>query len=273
MHFIHKAILVGGLFCAVSHSDVLQIPYTSGKLSQSVVITLNNGSSISPDSIRVGTAFTVEAYLASNTLTVCSNRHELGLLLHVPSGGTTRRQATLDTNWMGYSSFPVLSSTTDLDSLPRMGQLGLGTGVKRARGYIFAHPGDDQCWTETYSFNAAFSQVVFVQSGSVYAKLKIVDFTQTLPGPPPPQWQPKTLNTITLRMVVNTNPDDLVDPNPPVALRRKVAYRNGGNEYSWKPVEYDLYSPLGVKLDRNNKRYYPAIPNSRSGRPVRQPAR
>ena len=267
MNFINRAMVVASLFCAVSQSDVIQIPYTSGKLSQSVVITLNNGSSISPDSIRIGTAFTVEPYLASNTLTVCNNSHELGLLLHVPSGGTTRRQTTLDTNWMGYPAFPSVGSLTDLDSVPRMGQLGITTGIPRGRGYIFAHPGDDQCWTDTYSFNSAFSQVVFVQSGGVYAKLKIVSFTQTLPGPPPPQYQPKTLNTITLRMVVNTNANDLVDPNPPVALHRKVAYRNGGNEYSWQPHDYDLYSPLGVKLDRNsNKRYSPALPRSGSGR-------
>ncbi|MCD6023581.1 MAG: hypothetical protein K0Q91_497 [Fibrobacteria bacterium] len=242
------------VLATLSHADEFQIPYTSGKLAQSVVITLNNGASISPDSIRVGTAFVVRTYVAYNGLTVCSNSHELGLMFHLGAGGSARRRPAIDTNWMTYAAYPMLSSMINLDSVPRMsGPGGPPVPPGKAPGYIFARPGDVQCMTDTYSADSAFSQVVFVQSGSVYAKLKIVGYTHTLPGPPPPQYQPKTLNTITLRVVVNTNANDLVDPNPPASLRGP--YRKG---YA-RGQSGDLYNPLGIRLDRVPGRFEPGL--------------
>jgi len=234
------------VFC-LSRADMLQIPYANGKLAQSIVITLDNGNAVSPDSIRIGNAFVVEAYAAFNNLAVCSNRHELGLLFHVGEG-TARRRTAIDTNWMGYPAYPVVSSMRNLDSLPRTGPVGgnPGQSFARATGYIFARPGDVECRASTFDFDSAFSQVIFVQAGGVSAKLKIVGFTQTLPGPPPPQYQDKILNTITLRLVANTDANDLVDPNPPVALRAdRSTFRPGASRLR---MEYDLYNPLGIRL-------------------------
>jgi hypothetical protein len=254
--------LASVLFTAGTGSaDVLQIPYTNGKLAQSVVITLNNGENtgafIAPDSIRVGNLFTVQPFATMNGLTVCNNTgHGLGLMFHVASPGTVRTRVLRDTNWMADSTYPsMVNSMRDLDSM-NLYTLGGSSTTARARGYVFAHPGDVQCMTSTFNFDSAFSQVVFIQSGTVYAKVKLVAFTQTLPGPVPPQYQPKTLNTVTLRMVVNTDANNLVDPNPPVFVHGPdgVGKAVGG---AASPPEY---------YDARGKR----APSSRSGRLLRR---
>lgn len=258
-----KPIAALAVTCAMvsARADVLQIPYASGKKMGTFTITLNNGSAISPDTVRIGSALTIVPYLAYSLLAVCNNSNELGLQIRPAGGGNVFRRFNRDSNWVGYTAPYLLSSNTFADSVPRLFSPAQPANLPKARGFVFAYPGDNNCMTETYGLDSNYRQLMFPTGGGYYSKLQIYAFTHTLPGPPPPQYQPKVLNTISVRYVINDTTDLSGNPVAILPAPSRAGLKAG------LAATPDLYNPLGVRLKDGTGKFEARLPDSRRPRP------
>lgn len=261
MRFLMRVTAMAGCLLAVSpRAETLEIPYAGGKLYGTFTVTLDNGTSISPDTVRIGSALTIIPYLAYSLIAVCNNRNELGFQLLPAGDGSVLRRPNGDTNWMSYDFYPVaVSSMVSADSVPVLTPAE-PPDLSKARGYVFARPGDWICETETYEFDTDYRQILFPAGDGFYAKLQIFAFTQTLPGPPPPQYQPTILNTVSVRYVINDDPEDLADES--VSLRPARPRYGKAGEGAVNHV-----NPLGIRVHPAAARPVPALPVPRA-RPV-----
>lgn len=240
------------LFTGLSPATVLDIPYPGGKRSGSFTVTVDNGKAISPDTIRIGAALTFRVYFQILPLAVCSNRGELGIQVFATGGGITMRRPSHDTDWIAYPSPHSLSSNVLADSVPTLSPSD-PSAPSKAQGWIIARPGDLDCMTDTYSLDSNYRQLLFPVGGGYYSKIQVASFTETVPGPPPPLYQPRVLNTVTVRYIINEEPD-LSGPAPIRPARPEPASRFGAR------LEQELYNPLGIKLRRDPGRFEPTLP-------------
>jgi hypothetical protein len=257
-----KNLMVGiFLLGSLSWGSVVTVPYTSGKIAQSV--TVGTRGTYSPDSVRVGSQFILRFYRAPSALTVCGAPTQL--VLQVLVTGSARRRPDNDTNWMAYTGYPQASSMINLDS---MGPVQTGPNpYGSAPAYAYGTEGQfNTCMGATYSLAQTYQQIVFVQSGTTYAKFRIFTYSG-VDESVTPLLQFYYLNSISIRMVVSGNANDLVDPNPPVAIRgnfesRSRAFSNGSERAR---VAHDLYNPLGIRLVREPGRFEAVLPGPATG--------
>lgn len=239
-----------------------QIPYTGGKLAGSFDITFSSSNAPLPTVIQIGNVVSFKPYWASNGLAVCSNLNEYGLQIIFVGNGAAYVRANRDTNWSSFTRFLSLSSDWLLDSVPKTAaRFTSPSPLTKARGYIFAYPGDNQCMGPTYHLDSNYAQVVIMQASGVYVKMKIWSYFQTAGSSV--LYPTKTLDKITLRYVISNNVNDLVDVPSAIhfsPMRRTNSSSNG----------FEFYSPSGKKVDANFLRVnIPALKvNSRTSPPV-----
>ena len=208
-------LVLTSLFYVNSESQTLQFPYISGKQANSFDINLNNGNSISPTLIQIGSVFSIQPYKASDGTLACSSRPELGIEILVP-GGQVLKTPSRDPNWTAYNQFPDSGSMMNLDTVPKQFiRFSTPANLTKAPGYVIATAGqDNNCVGSVVYLSANLDQVIFIRKGSFYAKIKIIGYSLTdntiIPTSPN-----KVLNKVTIRYLVSDNPNDLLDAAVP----------------------------------------------------------
>ncbi len=214
-HGIRPTSIMFLMGLSITYGQVLHFPYEKGKQANSFNISLKtNSTKNSPDSIQVGSLFTIVPYFAPSMLTVCNNRSEFGLKILIASG---QANGTLgkDTNWNGYSQYPT--SIIVLDSVPKlMGTCCPYSNGPKALGYVFATPGDFDCRVQTYSLEKNYGQVIFFHQGNTYGKIKIMGYLEERYMVRDVEFS--ALLKINVRYLISDNINDLVDDSAAVAI-------------------------------------------------------
>jgi hypothetical protein len=242
------------LIMAQSHANALEIPYTSGKISGSINIVMKDpapeiypgGYKIDPGTLQFGNVFSFSIHFRSGFPNSGSCPGEGAtnrkFIVGVSTIGTVMRLPDSGSYWSDQDVHPASTALVTLDTITPPG------GASIPAAYVLAQEGN--CEGTSTSMTPKWNQVVYVRNGSTYAKFAVTAHKDTSWGILPFY---KFVQKITVRYIVNDTNElggAVVAVRP--LMRSKARDRLEGG--------YDLYSPLGVKLDRNSKRYSPALP-------------
>lgn len=246
---LSAALVVG----SVSHAATTQVPYSGGKLSDSVQIrTLSYHEYLGTRSTLGSVTFVLGDIVSIRFRTeqgqppagLCSHTpEEFGrILLQLETGGEAHQLRDSGTNW---DLYPARPSESDLVGFQN--ETLVGDSIKRGE-YHFASIG--VCEGEYQQATGNWNRLIFVRKGIRYAKLSITAKQDTAWGVLPSYGY---LKTITVRYVVNET-NELSDP---VSIRPTKALRLSDASRDWRAM--DLFNPLGVKI-RQPGRFEAVVP-------------
>jgi hypothetical protein len=238
----------------VAPTNALVIPYSGGKLADSVTIrTLSNlpsyGSQgiLSTTTIELGNEFVVRfRWLAKTPLAGLCSMTDVEydkFFVQVVATGEVRQLADSGSDWQLHSMRPPDSALVPVGPLPFPSDSITPLGFRFALG----------AWCEgTYEYvTGKWNRLIFIRNGTRYAKLAIVARQDTSWGTLPGY---SFFKSITFRYVVNDS-NELSDPVSILpAVKRQPDFRSGryGN--------IDLYNLLGVRLKREARPQEVVIP-------------
>jgi hypothetical protein len=243
------------LLVAITQSAALDIPYSGGKQEQTIEVrTVHEAaptwtvSDLRYLSITFGNLFSVQfrmmdaedSYRCSMDDSATSR-----IFLRVSTPGEAVQLADSGTTWDAQNSYPSPGASTPLapvqgtyDSFP-------------LPGYRFGF--EMYCEGEDQRVNPNWNRLVFVKSGSHYAKFAITATQDTV-------WNVhfitgyRYIKTITLHYVVNET-NDLTGNT---SLLRPSRPNRSGSRFGAR-MEHELYNPLGIRLRREPGRYEPTV--------------
>ena len=253
------SLLSFAVFTGTALATVLQVPYTGGKQSGAVVISTHSGdshsgqSSPNPDTVRIA-GLTVRLYDKIDVaLTVCGFKGPT-VALFTGAFGTVWQSADTSADWNRFDTIPA--GAIAVDSVTGWEGNGGSAPVKRVgQGFALFSAGQrNTCQGAEYFMAPKWNRVVFLRFGSgvdYRAKLSFQSKRDTTFGILP---QFQVITSITLNYVINQNAKDL---SGPVGLRPEKP--KGFAPRHAPKVEYDLYNPLGIRLNRAPGRFEPRL--------------
>lgn len=259
------------LTVGLAQASFQQIAYTGGKQVNTFTVSMYSGSpglgqhAPSPDTVKIGSIFSLRFYAVPSMLAVCGAPTRFGMQFLIP--GTVQEPVDTTLSWSDIGTYAAAAPFKSLDSVPGGWSQNPqpSPAQPRAPGFDFMDAGQrNTCDGAQFSLLPRWNRAVLVQRGSgvVYtAKVSIRAYADTSFGMLPYY---QMVQYIEVRYVLNQNSADLADP---VAILPAPGSRSGLRLRLRAGMEYDLYNPLGIRLKRGAGKFEAAVPDPRAPRP------
>ena len=258
MKFVRCGLLLLVSQFGLLHAQTIQIPYSGGKLADSVQIQTISYDHDFGTLPRLGSVFVEFGNLFSLYVRMTPPEEPLAGLcswadsekskffLGISTSGEAHQLADTASDWSQEASRPSEEALVPLSPLPAVAS-------SDSVGFRFAS--EEICEGSIQLMFGKWNRVIFVRDGSRYAKFAITGWQDTAWGGLPSY---QYLKSLTIRYVINDTNElsDLVSIRAPGVDR--TASRGLGVSGAGR-IE-DLYNPLGVRLNRAPGRFEAAVP-------------